>query len=363
MGKDKKKQQQAAQAGIANVGAQAQQRYESTQNPSQLENEMAPISQNMNDLYNKSNYRQMGDYGDIMSGYDSIINSPGSGPTNFSFERVNAQTPEELKESYGYLREAAPGYRNFANTGGYSGQDIQELRARGVSPIRSAYGNTMMELDRARSLGGSGGSTNYIAARSRAQRELPGQMADAMTTVNAGLAESIREGKLAGLAGLTNVGSTMGGLSSADAERILRADLSNQGADLQAQGMAEQSRRASGQERLAALSGKTSLYGTTPAMSAMFGNQALNAYGQRAGMEANRNQHGLGLLAAQMQAFGPQANQPQGPSGWQQGLGVAATVAPYIAQYYGGKNKGSIPMGATDMGGAAQMTYGTTPYW
>jgi hypothetical protein len=96
----------------------------------------------------------------------------------------------------------------------------------------------------------------------------------------------------------------------------------------------------------------------------MFGNHALNAYGQRASMEGNRNQFGLGLLGAQMSAFGPQANQPQGPSGWQQGLGVAATVAPYVAQYYGGRNKvGGVTPTATDMGGAYQMNYGNTPYW
>lgn len=361
MGKDKKKVQQNAQAGMANVGAQAQQRYESTQNPSNLENEMAPIAQNMNDQYNKSVYRQQGDYGDIMSSYDNFANS--GGPSNFSFKNVQAKTPDELKESYGYLREAAPGYRGFADNGGYSAQDVQELRARGVSPIRSAYGNSMMEMDRARSLGGNGGATNYIAAASKAQRELPGQMADAMTNVNAGLAESIREGKKFGLQGLTQTGSTMGGLSSADAERILRADLSNQSADIQTQGMREQSLRASRGETLQGLAGKTSLYGTTPAMANMFGNQALSAYQQRGSMETNRNQYGLGLLGAQMQAYGPQANQPQGPSKLSQGMGIAATVAPYVAQYYGGRNKGAVPMGATDIGGAAQMSYGTTPYW
>ncbi len=351
MGKDKKKAQQAAQAGIANVGAQAQSRFDSTAQPSQLENEYAPISQDMDDLRTKANFRQMGDYGDIMGGYDSILNGGGGGPTNFSFGHVNTKRPDELNEAYGYLREAAPGYRQFADNGGYSNQDVQELRARGIAPIRSAYGNTMMELDRARSLGGNGGAPNYIAAASKAQRELPGQMADAMTNVNAGLADSIRQGKLEGLRGITGIGTTMGGLSDAEAARMLTADITNSQGDLQAAGMSEQSRRASNNERFQALAGKTNLYGTTPAMAAMFGNQTQQAYGQRFGAETNRNQYGLGLLGAQMQAFGPQANQPPGTPWWKTALGAAGTVAPYVAQYYAGKNKGSIPMGATDIGG------------
>src|SRR5262245_57246768 len=142
-----------------------------------------------------------------MSGYRGFANSLSP-----SFERVNYKTPEEFKEGMGYMRETMPGFRDFANTGGYSNQDIQELRARSVSPIRSAYGNTMMELDRARSLGGNAGAPNYIAAASRAQRELPGQMADAMTGINAELARDVREGKKFGLTGMSGVGGNMAGL-------------------------------------------------------------------------------------------------------------------------------------------------------
>ena len=361
MGKNKKTVANENLTGIAN---QAKTQYNQTMaGPTQPEAGAGEFAQNANNLSNQSNYRQMGDYGDIMSGYDDIANDPGNGPTNFSYQTVGAKRPDELNEAYGFLREAAPGYRDFANTGGYSGQDIQELRARGMSPIRAAYGNTMMEMDRARALGGGGGAPNYIAAASKAQRELPGQMADAMTNVNAGLAEQIRSGKLQGLAGLRGVGGDIGGLSTSEAQRILQADLANQSADIQTQGMSEQSRRAAGQQKLAALSGKTSLYGTTPAMANMFGNQALQGYGLQGNLEQGRQKTGLDLLGMQMGVYGNQANQTQPTPAWKTALGVAGTVAPYVAQYYGAKNKGSIPMGATDMGGAAQMTYGTTPYW
>lgn len=238
-------------------------------------------------------------------------------------QQVNYQRPAELNEGFGYLRQAAPGYKEFADTGGYSAQDIQELRARGMAPIRSAYGNTMMEMDRARSLGGAGGAPNYIAAASKAQREMPGQMADAMTGVNAKLAEDIRTGRLAGMAGLTQVGGTMGGLAGDDAQRMLSSQLANQSADLQAQGLGVQG-------RLGAMGGMANLYGTTPGMSSMFGNQALNAYGQRAQMEQARNQFGLGLLDAQTRAANS-AYETKGTPWWKTALSAAGTVAPYVA--------------------------------
>jgi hypothetical protein len=327
MGKDARSKE------LSTVGQTAQTQYQNLyKGPTDLETEFIPQSQNYWNRYQTAADQQTQDYGDIMGGYKSFASNLG-GPTKFSYDPVSAQRPAELNESYGYLREAAPGYRTFAETGGYSPTDVQELRARGMEPIRSAYGNTMMELNRARSLGGAGGAPNYIAAASKAQREYPGQMADAMTTVNAELANSVRQGKLAGLAGLTGIGGTMGGLSSEEANRMLQAAMANQSADLQTQAYGEQSLQNQRQAQLAALSGQTSLYGTTPAMASMFGNQALNAYQQRANLEQMRNNYGLGLLGAQTSAFG---NQTQQDPWWKTALNVAGSVAPYLLGGGGG---------------------------
>lgn len=330
------------------VRERAVRAYEQSQQPSATEQEFTPISQGMFNNYNQAVQQNTQDYGNIMGGYQNWRNDlsgfqnelDNMSPTRFSFERVNAPRPGELNESYGYLREAAPGYREFAQTGGYSPQDIQELRARGISPIRAAYGNTMREIDRARRLGGGG--SNYIAARSRAQRELPQQIADATTTVNANLADAIRQGKLAGLAGITGIGSTMGGLSSAEAGRQLQAALANQSADLQTQGMNQQALQQSIANRmgvrgmgLQGLSGMSSLYGTTPGMASTFGNQALNAYNTRASMEANRMNYGLGLLDTQLRSYGAEG---QDRPWWQTALGIAGTAAPYIGMAFSDKN-------------------------
>src|SRR6266516_2248597 len=194
-----------------------------TSEPTPLEREFTPQSQGMYNAYQTGLGRNMQDYGNVMGGYQQFQQGLGR-PTKFNYQNVNAPRPGELNESYSALRGALPGYQEFSQTGGYSPTDIQELRARGVSPIRSAYGNTMMELDRSRALGG-GYSPGYTAALSRAQTELPCQMADAMTGVNAKLAEDVRTGRLAGLQGMTGIGGEMGQLSSAEAGRQLQAGL------------------------------------------------------------------------------------------------------------------------------------------
>jgi hypothetical protein len=324
MGKKKTPEQQAAEAAAknpaTNVIQQAQTAYQGTQQPSANETAFGPISDQFMTNYNNAVGQNTQDYSNIMGAYQKF--QEGLKSTQFSAPR-----PKELGKAYGYLDEAMPGYRDFAATGGYSPQDVQELRARGMSPIRSAYGNTMMEMDRARSLGGGGGAPNYIAAASKAQRELPGQMADAMTGVNAGLADSIRQGKQFGLTGISNTGSTMGGLASSEAGR-----------QQQAQAMTEQSLQNMRQMQLAGMGGQASLYGTTPGMSSMFGNQALNAWQQRAGMEQSRNQFGMGLLDAQLRGFGAQEG-AKGDPWWKTALHYAGVAAPYVAMAVSDQNK------------------------
>lgn len=339
---------------------QAQERYKTTLEPSATEQAFTPLREQMASQYGPAAEQSKADYGNIMGAYQQFREGLGS-PTQFSFKNVSAPRPKELGEGYGYLREAMPGYRDFAQTGGYSGQDIQELRARGVSPIRAAYGNTMMELDRARSLGGGGGAPNYIAALSRAQRELPEQLASATTDVNARLADSIRQGKMFGLQGISGTGRDMGGLASSEAGRQLQASLANQSADLQAQQLSEGALQNLRQSQLASMGGQASLYGTTPAQASMFGNQALSAFDQQRAMEQMRNQFGLGLMGAQMQGYG----MPQDKPWWQTGLEWAGRLAPYAAApFTGGASLLAAPMTSQfgGMGGSQGPFAGSTSY-
>src|SRR5262245_36228916 len=102
-----------------------------------------------------------------------------------------------VAQSTGDYNDLMAGYKNFAQTGGFSDSDLANLRARATSPVRAQYADTMMQLNRARALGGGGANApNYIAAASKAQRQLPQQLSDAMTGINSNIAQMVQQGKL-----------------------------------------------------------------------------------------------------------------------------------------------------------------------
>jgi hypothetical protein len=219
-----------------NVIDTAKTAYGPTQTPSDQEKQVSGLGSDVGGVYRQVTGQNLQDYGNLMKGYGDI-----------------------------------------AQTGGYSDQDIQNLRARGVAPVRAAYGDTMMQLDRARALGGGGANApNYIAAVSKAQRQLPQQMSDALTGVNANLAQMVQQGKLAGLSGM----------------------------------------------------GQT--YAAAPGLSNSFASQYGNLQNLQGNLLAQRQSYGLGLLGAQLGGY--QANQgQQGSPWWQTMLGIAGTAAPFVA--------------------------------
>jgi hypothetical protein len=298
MGNDAKKKADAQRnANLANANTM----FTKSQTPSPTENAVSQFTQGNVGNYNNAVKQNTSDYTGMMGNFNNLYSQLAARkPTVFS-------SPRSAEAS-----KAFSGYGDFADTGGYSPTDIQDLRSRGVAPIRAAYGNAMMETDRAKTLGGSGGSPNYIAAVSRMQRQLPQQLSDATSNVNAGLADSIRQGKLAGLSGLS-------GMSDAEANR-----------NLQAAGMTEQSYQSGVGNRLSTLGGMNSLYGTTPGMTSIFGNQVMNGFGQGLGAEQNRFNGGLSAIGSSMnQLQDPYYNQKPW---WQKGLNIAGKIAPYAAK-------------------------------
>ena len=190
---------------------------------------------------------------------EAYKNVPGFEQAYKESVKVNGQW-YDLVNSYGADNATWGGYRpkgpdtgggqggmstfgEFATTGGYSPNDIANLRARGVSPIRAAYANAERELQRGRSLQG-GYSPNMAAAQVKMAREQGQSAADATQNVEAGLVQARNQGKQFGLSGLQS-----------------------------------------------SLAGKAGMYGSTPGMANMFGNQALNAANQDAS-------HGTGMFNA-----------------------------------------------------------------
>ncbi len=175
-------------------------------------NNLLPQNQQLQNRYNVSADQSEKNYGQMYQNYNDVF----------------SQIP-------GLYANQRAGYQNFADTGGYSPQDIQDLRARGVAPTRAVYANAQANLDRNRAI--QGYSPNYAAATAKMARELGQSVSDTNVNVNASLADAIRQGKLAGLGGLNQ--TTAGQLGA-------QSDI---------------------------LGGQRSLYGTTPGQTSLYGQQ------------------------------------------------------------------------------------------
>lgn len=220
-------------------------------NINNLRTNLTRQNQGLENRFNVGADRGEADYSNLMGlGSGMLGNILGGGSRNFG--------------AYG-------GYQNFANTGGYSDQDKQDIRARSVAPLRATYANANAAVDRQRRLQG-GYAPNYIAAKAKMARELGYGLADANTNVEASLADAIRQGKLAGLGGMTNIDSA---LMQNDTQRL---------------GLGNSLFNALG-----------NLYGTAPGMAQMYGNQLLNSSGQQLQTEGLQNDIMRALIGGQNQ--------------------------------------------------------------
>lgn len=153
-------------------------------NLNNLRNNITRQNQGLENRFNVAADQGNQDYSNLMGTGASLLGNVVGGPM----------------QNFG----AYSGYQNFADTGGYSPEDIQAIRARSIAPIRAVYANANNDIDRQRSLQGNY-SPNYTAAKAKMARELSYNLGDAAMNTEAGLADQIRQGKLSGLGGMTNI--------------------------------------------------------------------------------------------------------------------------------------------------------------
>lgn len=122
--------------------------------------------------------------------------------------------------------QAFAGFQQFSQTGGFSPQDLTNIRARAVSPVRAVYANAQRNVNRQRSLQG-GYSPGFGAMQTRMAREQGQETADAGINAEAGIAEMVQKGKLAGLQGMasTEGSSSSGGGGGGGGEGDLAQEL------------------------------------------------------------------------------------------------------------------------------------------
>ena len=240
-------------------------------------------------------YRQLMEAGDDERGYLT------SGLRGFS--ETGGMSPDDIanmRSAYGNIGGPAAvnlsdfakekeGYGNLIDTGGYTDKDTQRIRAQAASSAPSLFGALKGQMDRSRAAGGANMSPtagfDFKNARAAAQ-----QAGSDKLNANIGLAESIRSGKQAGLAGLTGIDTTTGNqsLDKAGQENQFNLGKANLGTNIEGQiaGMQQQGKQFG-------LSGLQNLYGQDYAPGRNFEQTWLNAIGAQD--QSNRGGTALSL--------------------------------------------------------------------
>lgn len=110
--------------------------------------------------------------------------------------------------------QAFAGFQNFSQTGGFSPQDLANIRARAVSPVRAVYANAQQNVNRQRALQG-GYSPGFGVLQDRMARGQSQGISDQSIAAESEIGQMVQQGKLAGLQGMASTeGTTSGGGSS-----------------------------------------------------------------------------------------------------------------------------------------------------
>lgn len=274
----------------------------------------APTQSPIQSVFGSAVNQQADDYDKIFQGYESLANRANP----FKPTSHTALTPTFSNYIQGRGYESSPELQGqienlsgFSETGGFSEGDIGNIRARGVAPIRSAYANALRNLNRQKSLQG-GYSPGHGAALAKFAREQGGLMSDKMTDINASIAESVNRNKLSAssmlaplLARENENRNQFSANETAEQRRIEQHNQDlinefnrfNEENRLNVERFNSQGEAQANDDRLQALQGMTSIYGTTPALVNTFGQQALqdrNQTIQSSGQAANT---GLNLIS------------------------------------------------------------------
>lgn len=148
-------------------------------------------------------------------------NTLGQAGQNYS-SFLSAGPTNDYTEALNNLRGASGTYRGFADSGGFSPEDMRNFRERSNAAIPAMYRNAREEAIRANTAqGGYGGGLGATLAHlTRQGSQAAG--ANAVST-EAALADAIRSGRLSGAAGLTGVGTAMGNLTQGQEQQRLAA--------------------------------------------------------------------------------------------------------------------------------------------
>lgn len=281
--------------------------------------------------YNSGVGRNLNDYDNMMGKYNDIYNDPwggiggggggggvgtgaGSAYDMYNNLAMNGGGYGWDPLARGAATRAIGGFGEFADTGGFSEQDNQDIRARDIAPTRAVFSRAMDEAKRQGRL--QPFSPNMNSALSRMARDTSIAVGDMNTNANAGIAQMVQQGRLSGLQGLGQTGLGVQGASTNIDQLNAQMRLAGLGG-MSSIDSANASRGAAHDEaalraRFGALEGMNNLYGTNPALASTFGNQLLTSnnqlltgtqMGHQMGNDMINANYNLGQTAGNFESF------------------------------------------------------------
>src|SRR6266850_340870 len=244
-----------AQPGITNLKTDTSNRTNSFQN-----------------LYGPQTGQQLQDYGNIMGGYQGFRDTLPKGNeylSNFLKTGVSGEN--------NVLSPATNMFSSMASSGGFGPGEIAKIRAQAMAPVHGVGDMLRRNIERQNAVRGMGGSPNTTAALAKAARDTAYAAGDTGVNAEAEIAKLLQGGRMAGAQGLA---STLLGGRGQDLSAINAATGLN----------------------LDSLRGMTGLYGTTPALSQLFGQQVLQSSGQQLSAQDQQNQLMQMILSGQLGA-------------------------------------------------------------
>ena len=340
-------------------------------------NTIAANNGNFGNNFNQASGMNLGSYNDIMGKYGDLYNNPfgpggeggGGGGGGIGGDGLYDKYTQLGMNGGGYgwdpewrgaISSALGGFQNFADTGGFSDQNIQDMRARAIAPTRAVYANALNSAKRGQALGG--GSPNFNSALAKMARENAYAIGDMNVNANAGIAQMVQQGKLAGLQGLSGTGlgaqDRSTNIDQLNAQMMLAGLSGMQG--IQGANAAAGAARDSDMfdARMGVLGGMRQMYGTNPALLQTTGDQLLNSERNLLGANELGNNFGGQMINARL-------NNAQVPGNYQTALGnIGSTVklAQGIVSPAAWASGGRLSGAPDNSKNAPQTVYGANPY-
>ena len=232
--------------------------------------------------YSAAATQQAGDYDTIMDSYKQL------GARQSTFNPLTPKLAPDYSPSAATIAGTGA-LTDLANTGGYSEAGKSDLRARGIAPVRSIYATAQENLNRKKNLSG-GYSPNFAAASGKMAREMADIIGQKETDVNAGIAQNVASNRLQAAPALAAAGEEQDrarmAREQANTEIVNQINQLNETIRLQVQA-------ANNSNLLASAEGMKSLYGTTPALTQMFGQQVAQASSLGQGQQEINNRRNV----------------------------------------------------------------------